>query len=406
MPVAPLLTIDHALGHVLAAALPLPAETVALEQAHGRVLAQVVLADADVPAFDRAAMDGIAVRVEDGVTARRQIGESAAGSPFPGPLAPGQCVRVMTGGVVPAGADAVVPVEEIDRAGDGTYTLRVPPSREQHIARQGSEVAKGTAVLQPGSRLNGARIGVLATNGCAVAQVLRRAIVAIVPTGNEIVAVTERPVLGQVRDANRHALAGLLAASGAEVRHFPVAKDDRAALTAALATAWEDADVLVTSGGVSAGDYDLVPPVLESLGATAHFHKIAIKPGKPLLFASRHRRGRTQFAFGLPGNPVSSYVCCALFVLPALAALQGEPGDWRRITLPSANALPGTGPRAEVLPAWLVESPGGTQALAQPLGSSADLTRFAAASYLALRSPHSPPLGVGEPLTLLLWPRP
>ena len=284
-----LLAIDEALERVLATITPLPSEVVPLLAAHGRVLAETVRADADVPAFDRAAMDGIALRAADGAVGAElvQVGESAAGSPFSGTVLAGQCVRVMTGGVVPAGADAVVPVERIERLDGGRYRLLEAARPEQNVARQGSEVRAHAVVLQPGLTITGARAGVLATYGRDRVRVARRPIVAMVPTGNEIVPVEATPARGQVRDANRHALTGLLLPTGADVRQHPVATDEIAALTAALTLAWQDADLLVTSGGVSAGDYDCVPPALAALGATVHFHKIAIKPGKPLLFATR-----------------------------------------------------------------------------------------------------------------------
>ena len=407
-PSTALLAIEDALARVLAAIVPLPAEIVALEDAHQRVLAEAIRADADVPAFDRSAMDGIALRSADGAAGAllQQVGESAAGSPFVGQVQTGECVRVMTGGVVPTGADAVVPVERIERLAGDAYRLLDGARAEQNISRKGSEVREGDAVLAAGVRLSGARVGVLATYGHARVQVAQRPRVAMLPTGNEIVPVAATPILGQVRDANRHALTGLMLTAGASVRQHAVAADDRAALTAAIAAAWQDADVLVTSGGVSAGDYDLVPPVLQELGATLHFHKIAIKPGKPLLFATRRHEGRVQYAFGLPGNPVSSYVCCALFVLPALLALQGAPADWQRLVLPSATPLPGTGPRAEILPAVLLQQAGETRADVRMLGSSADLTRFSAAEWLAYRPAHAPPLPAGTPVMLFASPRP
>lgn len=399
-----LLSIEAALARVLATVLPLPAERLPLQDVHQRVLAEAIHADADVPAFDRSAMDGIALRSADGAAGAllTQVGESAAGTPFRGEILTGQCVRVMTGGVVPLGADAVLPVERVERLDDRTYRLLDTARPEQNISRKGSEVLAGATVLQPGERLTGARVGVLATYGRDLVRVARRPVVAVLPTGSEIVPVSATPALGQVRDANRHALTGLLLAAGADVRQHAVALDTREALTAAVAQAWQEADVLVTSGGVSAGDYDLVPAVLQALGATAHFHKIAIKPGKPLLFASREHKGRRQYAFGLPGNPVSSYVCCALFAVPALLALQGAQAGWQTFALPSLGALPPTGPRAEILPATL--APDG-RADVQVLSSSADLTRFCRAEWLAYRPAHAPQVRAGEAVTLFALPR-
>lgn len=413
----PLLPIDDALALVLQHTTTLATERVPLTEALGRVLAVAACADQDLPGFDRAAMDGIALRAVDARAGQpgqgawlRVVGEAAAGRPFEGELAPGTCVRIMTGAVVPPGADAVVPVERIVREGDG-FRLHDEVRPEQHVARRGSEVQRGEVVVPAGVRLNGARLGVLATFGHAEVEVARRPVVAVLPTGDEIVPLTSTPGPGQVRDANRHAITGLLQEAGAVVRQLPVAPDDRAKLRALVAQAFDEADVVVLSGGVSAGEYDLVPPVLAELGATAHCHQIAIKPGKPFLFATRGR----QLAFGLPGNPISSYVCCAMFVLPALAALQGQmargqgqtpargqPTGWQALSVPAAHATPGAGPRAEVVPAVLHDG----RADVLSVKGSADLAHFSAGDWLVLRR-----AGVGAAaeeglLEMLLWPRP
>jgi molybdopterin molybdotransferase len=406
----PLLPIDDALALVLQHTKPLATERVPLTEALGRVLAVNACADQDLPGFDRAAMDGIALRAVDARAGQpgqgawlRVLGESAAGRPFDGELVPGACVRIMTGAVVPPGADAVVPVERIVREADG-FRLQDDVRPEQHVARRGSEVRRGEVVVPAGVRLNGARLGVLATFGHAEVDVVRRPVVAVLPTGDEIVPVTVTPGPGQVRDANRHAITGLLREAGAVVRQLPVAPDDRAQLRALVAEAFDEADVVVLSGGVSAGEYDLVPPVLAELGATAHCHQIAIKPGKPFLFATRG----PQLAFGLPGNPISSYVCCAMFVLPALAALQGQTGvhrqplRWHGLSVPADHATPGAGPRAEVVPAVLREG----RADVLPVKGSADLAHFAAGEWLVLRRAGDASAVEGDPLEILLWPRP
>lgn len=419
-----LLDIDEALRRVLAqvrvAADPWPGETVAWTEAWGRVLAADVHADLDTPAFDRSAMDGIAIVAAD---AREpgaivaQLGEAPAGQPFAGRVIPGSCVRIMTGGVVPAGADAVVPVERIEAVatadGRPAYRLLDACRPENHIARRGCEVRRGDVVLERGTRLNGARVGVLATFGHVAVPVARRPTVAILPTGNEIVPVGQTPGPGQVRDANRHALTGLLQGAGVQVVQAAVAPDRKEDLAAAIAAAWQTADVVVMSGGVSAGDYDLVAPALADLGAVCHVHQIRIKPGKPFLFATLDQDGRRRFAFGLPGNPISSYVCAALFVLPALAALQGEAADaiaWRAVQVPSLEAVTAAGPRTEILPARLVQVNGTTGASTRVellrVRGSADLAHFAAADWLVLRPASSPAAPAGTLVDVLTWPRP
>lgn len=394
-----LLPIDQALAIVLAQVSKLPSETVHLARGLGRVLAADLLADRPQPPFDRSAMDGIAVRCADwapGILLRQQ-GQAMAGLPFGHALQPGHCVRIMTGAEVPAGADAVVPVERIaveERDGIAFVALLDPPRPEQHIARTGSEVQAGQAVLRAGERLTGPRLGVAASFGHAQLPVTRRPRVALVPTGDELVAVDAQPGPGQIRDSNRYAISALLEPD-AEILHFAVARDQPGALQVALQEAWAQADVLVTIGGVSAGDADLVAPTLQLLGAKAHFHKIRIKPGKPLLFASRG----AQLAFGLPGNPLAACVCAALFVRPALARLQGAPvHGWPQLLLPSATPLPAVGPRDEVS-ACLLTAQGRVELLANR--GSADLPAFARGNWLAIRPAGTPAQAEGELVTVV-----
>ncbi len=410
---AELLPIEEALQRVLAQVRPLRAETVALEDAWNRVLAEPALADSDQPGFDRSAMDGVAVRAADASAAGallRVIGESAAGSPSNKTVLPGTCVRIMTGGVMPGGADAVVPVERIEMQPlAGTLRLLDAVRAEQHVARRGSEVREGEIVVPAGTLLTGARLGVLATFGHAHVAVARKPVVAVLPTGNEIVPVDHSPRPGQVRDANRHALTGLLRGMGVQVLQRPVAVDQRAALAAEIEAAWQVADVVVMSGGVSAGDYDFVAPALLDIGATCHVHKIRIKPGKPFLFATRVRpeTGDVQLAFGLPGNPISSYVCGALFVLPALAALQGERAPaWQIVRVPTRDRLPAVGPRTELLPARLIHDEHGTSVEVLAVRGSADLAHFALATWMVVRPAGGPEALPGTPVDLLVWPRP
>jgi molybdopterin molybdotransferase len=405
-----LLAIDEALQTLLAVVRPLGVETLPLAEALGRTLAEDLRADLDQPPFDRSAMDGVALRsadVRDATVTLLQIGTALAGTPFSGEVLEGTCVRIMTGAVVPRGADAVVPVELLtsESHSDGRLqvTVRTVVQSGQHIARQGSEVRAGAVVLRKGTLLTSARLGVAAAFGHATVTVARRPRVALVPTGDELVAIDTKPGPGQIRDSNRYALAAALQSAGAEVLHGAVATDDRDALRSALAAAWQQADLLVTCGGVSAGDLDLVAPVLQDLGATCHFHKIAIKPGKPLLCASRG----AQLAIGLPGNPVSAWVCAQLFVLPALAAMQGQHGvGWQRVEVPTAHAMPAVGPRTEVLPAqWTVWQGLAAVATVATQGS-ADLPAFAQGDVLLLRPAASTPLAAGDRVQALWWPRP
>ncbi len=405
----PLLPIDQALAQVLAQVLPLATEMLPLSAATGRYLAMDALADADQPAFDRAMMDGVALRSADAQVAGavlRQVGQTMAGHSEQNLVNIGTCVRIMTGGVLPLGADAIVPVERIERVDDEHWRILDATRAEQHIARKGTELHAGEPVVRAGQRLHGARMGALAAFGHASVRVARQPQVALLPNGDELVAIDAAVGLGQVRDSNRYALTALLQQSGAAVIQCPAAIDTRQGLSESIAAAWEQADIVVLSGGASAGDRDFVAPVLLDLGAHIHVRQIRIKPGKPFLFATRDLAdGRRQLAFGLPGNPLASYVCAALFVLPALVAGQGGDPAWQIGRLPSSRVLPAIGPRTELLPANLIATATGAQIDVLTVRSSADLPHFAAGEWLAIRQAHAPALAVGDGVDFLLWPR-
>ena len=296
-----------------------------------------ILADRDDPALDRSAMDGAALRSQDGLAPRRVLGTLFAGDP-PGrfQLGPGECVKIMTGACLPAGADAVVPVEKLTPV-DGLLVPQAAPRAGDWVRRQGDQARAGELLLPAGMAHNAARAGLRAQVGLAPAP-LRRVVVGIAPTGDELVT---QPALHQIRDANGPMLAALAHALGAQARRLPPIPDSPPALRAFLANLG-DLDILVTSGGVSAGEKDHLPMVLESLGARILFHKIKLKPGKPMLaaFLGRH------VILGLPGNPVSSYLNALLFLPVAMAGLLGTvpPDPWKNGTLDAAVANPGDRP--------------------------------------------------------------
>lgn len=404
-----LLPIEEALAQILAQVHVLSTEMLELTACAGRYLAADALADDDQPAFDRAMMDGVAVRSAETAAASavlRQVGQTMAGHSQLNLVAPATCVRVMTGGVLPEGADAIVPVERIQRVDDEHWRILDATRPEQHIARRGSELRAGEPVVHRGQQLHGARIGALAAFGHANVCVAQRPQVALLPNGDELVAIDAAVRVGEVRDSNRYALTALLQQAGAEVSQCAAAIDTFEGLRDAITSAWQSADIVVLSGGASAGDRDFVAPVLSDLGARIHVRQIRIKPGKPFLFATRDLAdGRRQLAFGLPGNPLASYVCAALFVLPALVAMQGGDPAWQIAQLPSARALPAIGPRTELLPANVISVAGAAQIDVLTVRSSADLPHFAAGQWLAIRQAHAPALAIGEAVDFLLWPR-
>ena len=314
--VAALLSVDEALARVLEQAHPLPAEDVPLAQASGRTLAEDALAVIDLPRFPSSAMDGFALRAADTPGALPVVARVAAGRPAPRPVRSGEAMGIATGGVVPDGADAVVPIEHVTEQ-DGAVDVPVGVSSGANIRPLGADVRSGEPVLTTGSLLTPPRIAALAAAGVAEPRCSKLPRIAIVTTGTELRPPGEALADGEIYESNGVMLAALLERHGTVLGRETVS-DDEASHRHALAGGL-DADVLVTSGGVSVGPHDLVRGILAELGAEEVFWGVAMRPGKPISFATR---GGT-LVFGLPGNPVSSLVGALLFVVPALRALQG-----------------------------------------------------------------------------------
>jgi len=308
-------------------------ETVSLDRAFCRVLAEDVMADRDLPPFHRAIRDGYAVRAADLAAlpaVLRCVGEVAAGRSFDGEVRPGQCVSIMTGAPLPEGADAVVMVEHtVSRGGDIEIQRGVQPW--ENVVLRGKEASQGARILARGRRLQAAEIGLLASVGKASVAVYRQPLVAILPTGDEVVPVEQPPQWFQIRNSNAAALAAQVKSAGGVPLELGIAPDRKDILKGMIESGLES-DLLLLSGGVSMGKFDLVEEVLAELGAEFYFQATAIRPGKPLVFG----RVREVFFFGLPGNPVSTFVTFELFVRPALALLGGaalEPPAFLRARL-------------------------------------------------------------------------
>jgi molybdopterin molybdotransferase len=312
-------------------------ERLPVREALGRVLAEDIVPAIDVPGHDNTAMDGYAVRFADlgpGETVLAEIGVALAGKAFGGRVGPGQCVRVTTGAVMPAGADTVV-VQEVVKAKDGK--VAVPPGQKagQHVRYAGEDLKKGVPVLGPGQLLRPAELGLIASLGIGEVRVHRKLRVAFFSTGDELVSIGAALKQGEVYDSNRYTLHGMLSRLGVEILDLGVVRDDPAQLEAAFRKAAERADAIITTGGVSVGEADFVKPMMAKLGE-ALFWKIAMRPGRPMAFG----RIGGAFLFGLPGNPVAVMVTFYQFVREALLFLSGRTGDCALPLLKAAAAEP------------------------------------------------------------------
>jgi molybdopterin molybdotransferase len=379
---------DEAVRRVVEAAHALETERVALSSAVGRTLAESVAGDLDVPPFDTTAMDGWAVRAADASAGAllRDVGAVGAGAAPARPLEPGEALKVMTGAPLPSGADAVVPVEEAALDGERVRVEKAPKPRA-HVRTRGEVIAKGEKLLEPGRRLSAADLAVAAAAGRSDVRVARRPRVAVLVTGDEIVPPHGMPGPAQIRNTNGPLLVAALQAAGAEALDLGVARDREDALEDAVTGALASGiDALLTTGGVSAGDWDLLPGVLGRLGAEVLFHKVALRPAKPLLFA----RLGPALVFGLPGNPVSTAVAFDMFVRSALRKMTGiSPAGPHFVEARLSSPVKNKGPRLALHPARAVHE--GVLLTAAPLATkgSHDLAAHARANSLLRLEPES-----------------
>jgi molybdenum cofactor synthesis domain-containing protein len=381
-----MITVAEAIQIVLAQTRPLPLESVALPEARGRVLAQDVVADCDLPPFDRSQMDGYAVRADDVQTlpARLKIvGESAAGRGWHQEIKRGEALRIMTGAPVPAGADSVQQVEFTRELDEAEVEILEAVAVGRSIVKRGSEIKAGEKVLSAGEQINAAMMAVLASFGCAQIKVGQRPRVAVLATGSELVSVNQKPGQDQIRDSNNFTIAAYAELAGATVERLPLAGDDTSLLKRQISEAAERSDVVITSGGVSVGVYDFTKPALRELGAEFFFERVALRPGKPTVFA---RLPNGALFFGLPGNPVSVSVTFNLFARAAILAMQEAKDpmldqDWAVL---SRNVKGAVG-RESYLPAQLSTTETGLLT-AEPLkwGGSSDFVGFVRATSLII----------------------
>ena len=395
-----MLSVEEARARIVGPLRPTPAETVALPEAWGRVLSTPLHARLTQPPADVSAMDGYALRAADGGAGARVavVGHAPAGRPFPGQVTNGEAVRLFTGSVVPEGADCVLPQEDVDRDGDW-ITMREAARIGRHIRRAGQDFRQGDILVPAGARLGARAIGLIAAGNHPWVAVHRQPRIAILATGDEIVLPGEPLAAGGIVSSNAHALAGLVRAGGGIPSVLPIAPDDPAAI-ASVADRLSGIDLLLTTGGASVGEHDLVQTSLATRGFALDFWRIAMRPGKPLLFG---RLGNVP-VLGLPGNPVSAFVCAFLFLMPALNRLSGLAGDalLRPVEARLAAPLAANDYRADHLRATLSIDPAGAL-VATPFDrqDSSLLQLLADAGCLILRAPHAPALQAGATVPVL-----
>ncbi|CUT15650.1 Molybdopterin biosynthesis protein MoeA [Bradyrhizobium sp.] len=400
-----LMPVSDALAAVLAGAEPLSEEMISLDEAYHRVLARDVAARRTQPPQAMSAMDGYAVRAADAATIDSEltvIGEVAAGRPFAGTVGAGEAVRIFTGGVVPGGADAVVIQEDTVAAGK-RITIKEAAIAGRHIRRAGVDFREGDVLLRKGSRLTERDLALAAGMNHPHLAVFRRPKVAILATGDELVMPGTTPGHGQIVYSNGYALHALARSEGAETIDLGIAADTLEATTAGIRRARESgADILITTGGASVGDHDLVQQALRDEGIAMAFWKIAMRPGKPMM----HGRLGAMGVIGLPGNPVSSYVCAFLFMVPLIRALSGRSViHHRREHAVLGRDVGANDQREDYLRAHLEERDDGTRVvLPVHHQDSSLLANLAAAQVLLVRAPFAPKAETGTACEVLRLP--
>lgn len=406
-----MLNVETALNRIVDEVSPRPPMALPLDETLGLTLAADVISGADSPPFDKSQMDGFAVRAADVAAAPvtlKVLETVTAGQTPRHPVSAGEATRIMTGAPLPSGADAIVPIERCTYVeGAGEVTLNDRAQAGAFVIRQGASMARGETVLTAGTRLTPPAIGLLAELGLARMDVFPRPLVGVLATGDELVPIDQQPGPGQIRNSNQSMLIAQLTAAGTNVRPLGIARDNRDDLDAKIAAGLE-CDILCLSGGVSAGTLDLVPQALQAAGVREVFHKVNVKPGKPIWFGrldgDRSVGGRARWIFGLPGNPVSSMVCCELFVRTAVRRLMGiSPAEPRSFPARLEVEHAVRGDRPTYFPARLSLSAEGPTVRPVDWQGSFDLRATARADAMILFPPGTRTYAAGEQVTVFAW---
>ena len=392
--------LNEALNIVLQEVEPLDIVETPLSDAYGKVLAEDVCSDMDIPPFDKSAMDGYAVCSTDlaklpvSLPVRATV---AAGSVHSGPMGRGECARIMTGAPVPEGFDAVVMFEEtVEKDETVTFTKKV--EKGQNICFRGEDVETGDSVLSKGSLIGGPEIAVLASVGHVTCRVHRKPVVSVLPTGSEIVEPDQAPGRGMIRNSNGPMLTGLASSLGADVRYLGIGSD-REDVLAELIEEGLSSDMLLISGGVSMGDFDLVPSMLSASGADIKLHRVRIKPGKPLLFA----KGDGCIIIGIPGNPVSNFTTFSMFIKPVLYRMMGRLSyEPRFVDARLAHHVHKRGERAHLMPSVYRVEKGAYEVTTLKLNGSADIVGCAGCNCLLFVEEGEQNLHPGDKVPIIL----
>jgi molybdopterin molybdotransferase len=398
-----MITLDEVLEKIIENSDVLGAVEVDLAGSLGYVIAEDVLSDIDMPPFDKSAMDGYAVRAGDlqNVPAKLEVIEEIAAGSVPGKaLASGQCAAIMTGAMTPEGADTVVMIEDTRKDDDtGAVMIEKSVPKGENICRKGEDIRKGQTVIFTGQKIMPQHIGILASVGKTRVKVVRKPKFRIFTTGAEIVEAGQTPSAGQIRNSNGWSLSAQVTQAGYEANYSGIVSDKLDALTNAISQAGPD-DIILLSGGVSMGQYDLVPQAVEDAGAEIIFHKILIKPGKPVLFAKLG----DKLIFGVPGNPVSTLIGFETLILPAARKMAGEKNYFKpKVTARLVKDIKTKPGRLKLRHAKITYSDGEFQAEVVSTHGSADLLSTCASNGMVIIQPDTQSMKAGEKVEVILW---